>query len=335
MRRYGRQLFPFCALVFVFALFSVLAPERFLALRNLVNILRVSSVTGIAAVGMTFVVIIGGIDLSVGAMLSLSAMVTAVSMLLFAGADMTMIANGEYVSLGLLPMLGGTLCGILVAGLSGFLNGELIARLKIMPFLATLGTMVVFRGGSLLINDGRPAMTTDYNWFDIGKVLGIPAAILLYFVVLLIGGFLLQYTTFGRHVRALGSSPRTALHVGIDITRLRIWVYTLCGVLVGVAGLIRMSRASGAYPFSAGIGLELDVIAAVLIGGASPSGGRGTMAGSLIGVLLVGVLRSGMTMLDISIYWQMIAVGVLVLWALAADRREARRLDPARENLGN
>ena len=335
MRRYGRQLFPFCALVFVFALFSVLAPERFLALRNLVNILRVSSVTGIAAVGMTFVVIIGGIDLSVGAMLSLSAMVTAVSMLLFAGADMTMIANGEYVSLGLLPMLGGTLCGILVAGLSGFLNGELIARLKIMPFLATLGTMVVFRGGSLLINDGRPAMTTDYNWLDIGKVLGIPAAILLYFVVLLIGGFLLQYTTFGRHVRALGSSPRTALHVGIDITRLRIWVYTLCGVLVGVAGLIRMSRASGAYPFSAGIGLELDVIAAVLIGGASPSGGRGTMAGSLIGVLLVGVLRSGMTMLDISIYWQMIAVGVLVLWALAADRREARRLDPARENLGN
>ena len=335
MRRYGRQLFPFCALVFVFALFSVLAPERFLALRNLVNILRVSSVTGIAAVGMPFVVIIGGIDLSVGAMLSLSAMVTAVSMLLFAGADMTMIANGEYVSLGLLPMLGGTLCGILVAGLSGFLNGELIARLKIMPFLATLGTMVVFRGGSLLINDGRPAMTTDYNWLDIGKVLGIPAAILLYFVVLLIGGFLLQYTTFGRHVRALGSSPRTALHVGIDITRLRIWVYTLCGVLVGVAGLIRMSRASGAYPFSAGIGLELDVIAAVLIGGASPSGGHCTMAGSLIGVVLVGVLRSGMTMLDISIYWQMIAVGVLVLWALAADRREARRLDPARENLGN
>ncbi len=335
MKFYSRQLFPFCALVFVFALFSALAPERFLALRNLVNILRVSSVTGIAAVGMTFVIIIGGIDLSVGAMLSLSAMVTAVSMLLFSGADMAMIANGEYVSLGLLPMLGGALCGIAVAGFCGFLNGELIARLKIAPFLATLGTMVVFRGGSLLINDGRPAMTSDCNWLDVGNVLGIPAAVVLFFAVLLAGGFLLQYTTFGRYIRALGSSPRTALHVGIDITRLRVVVYTLCGVLVGVAGLIRMSRASGAYPFSAGVGLELDVIAAVLIGGASPSGGRGTMAGSLIGVLLVGVLRSGMTMLDISIYWQMVTVGILVLAALAGDRWESQHADIARENTGN
>ena len=335
MRRYSRQLFPVCALVFVFALFSVLAPERFLALRNLVNILRVSSVTGIAAAGMTFVVIIGGIDLSVGAMLSLSAMVTAISMLLFAGADLSMIANGEYVSLGLLPMLGGTLCGIFISGLCGFLNGELIARLKIAPFLATLGTMVVFRGGSLLLNDGRPAMTSDCNWLDVGHVLGVPAAVVVYFAVLLAGGVLLQYTTFGRYVRALGSSPRTALHVGIDVTRLRVLVYTLCGVLVGVAGLIRMSRASGAYPFSAGVGLEIDVIAAVLIGGASPSGGRGTMAGSLIGVLLVGVLRSGMTMLDISIYWQMVAVGVLVLGALAADRREAQRLNLVQENTGS
>ena len=335
MKRYSRQLFPFCALVFVFALFSVLAPERFLALRNLVNILRVSSVTGIAAVGMTFVVIIGGIDLSVGAMLSFSAMVTAVSMLLFAGADMAMIANGEYVSIGLLPMLGGTFCGIFVAGVCGFLNGELIARLKIAPFLATLGTMMTFRGGSLLVNDGRPAMVSDYNWLDVGRVLGIPAAVALFFVALLAGGLLLQYTTFGRYVRALGSSPRTALHVGIDITRLRVLVYTLCGVLVGVAGLIRMSRASGAYPFSAGIGLELDVIAAVLIGGASPSGGRGTMAGSLIGVLLVGVLRNGLTMLDVSIYWQMVAVGMLVLGALAGDRWEMKRLELMHENTGN
>ncbi|MBS1372042.1 MAG: ABC transporter permease [Lentisphaeria bacterium] len=334
MSRYSRQLFPFCALVLVFALCGALAPERFLAVQNLVNILRVASVTGIAAVGMTFVVIIAGIDLSVGAMLALSAMVSAVSMLLFSGADMTAIANGEYVPLGLLPMLAGTLCGIFVAGLAGFLNGQLIARLKLAPFLTTLGTMVVFRSGSLLINDGRPAMISDYSWLDVGKVCGIPAAVALFLLMLLAGGFLLQYTTFGRYVRALGSSPRTALHAGVDVTRLKIGVYTLCGVLVGVAALIRMSRASAAYPFSAGVGLELDVIAAVLIGGASPSGGRGTMAGTLIGVLLVGVLRNGMTMLDISTYWQMMAVGILVLAALAGDRCETLRIDPSRENPG-
>ena len=269
MKFYSRQLFPFCALVFVFALFSALAPERFLALRNLVNILRVSSVTGIAAVGMTFVIIIGGIDLSVGAMLSLSAMVTAVSMLLFSGADMAMIANGEYVSLGLLPMLGGALCGIAVAGFCGFLNGELIARLKIAPFLATLGTMVVFRGGSLLINDGRPAMTSDCNWLDVGNVLGIPAAVVLFFAVLLAGGFLLQYTTFGRYIRALGSSPRTALHVGIDITRLRVVVYTLCGVLVGVAGDVDAAAVDGQHVTDplARLGVESLALGLNVVGG--------------------------------------------------------------------
>ncbi|MEI3001706.1 MAG: ABC transporter permease [Victivallis sp.] len=140
----------------------------------------------------------------------------------------------------------------------------------------------------------------------------------------------MQYTTFGRHVRALGSSPLTALHAGIDVTRLKVGVYTICGILVGVAALVRMSRVGAANPSSAGVGLELDVIAAVLIGGASPAGGRGTMVGTLIGVLFVALLRNGMTLLDISSYWQLMTVGLLVLAALAQDRFETLRIDPAK-----
>ena len=157
MSRYSRQLFPFCTLVLIFALWSVLAPEHFLSVRNLLNILRGASVTGIAAVGMTFVVIIAGIDLSVGAMLSLCAIVSAVSMLVFSGAGLVAIENGIYVPLNGWAIAAGTVLGVLTGGAAGFLNGELIARLKLMPFLATLGTMVVFRSASLLVNDGRPA----------------------------------------------------------------------------------------------------------------------------------------------------------------------------------
>ena len=310
MSRYSRQLFPFCTLVLIFALWSVLAPEHFLSVRNLLNILRGASVTGIAAVGMTFVVIIAGIDLS--------------------GAGLVAIENGIYVPLNGWAIAAGTVLGVLTGGAAGFLNGELIARLKLMPFLATLGTMVVFRSASLLVNDGRPAVVSDYFWLDAGTVFGVPAAVVLFFGVLVVGGFLLQYTTFGRYVRALGSSPLTALHAGIDVTRLKVGVYTICGILVGVAALVRMSRVGAANPSSAGVGLELDVIAAVLIGGASPTGGRGTMVGTLIGVLFVALLRNGMTLLDISSYWQLMTVGLLVLAALAQDRFETLRIDPAK-----
>ena len=330
MSRYSRQLFPFCTLVLIFALWSMLAPEHFLSVRNLLNILRGASVTGIAAVGMTFVVIIAGIDLSVGAMLSLCAIVSAVSMLVFSGAGLVAIENGIYVPLNGWAIAAGTVLGVLTGGAAGFLNGELIARLKLMPFLATLGTMVVFRSASLLVNDGRPAVVSDYFWLDAGTVFGVPAAVVLFFGVLVVGGFLLQYTTFGRYVRALGSSPLTALHAGIDVTRLKVGVYTICGILVGVAALVRMSRVGAANPSSAGVGLELDVIAAVLIGGASPAGGRGTMVGTLIGVLFVALLRNGMTLLDISSYWQLMTVGLLVLAALAQDRFETLRIDPAK-----
>lgn len=330
MSRYSRQLFPFCSLVFLFALWSALVPEHFLAWRNLVNILRGASVTGIAAVGMTFVIIIGGIDLSVGAVLAFCGMAAGMSMLFFSGAGTVEVGNGIYVHLGVVPMLAGTLLGILAGGIAGLLNGEFVARLKVTPFLATLGTMLLFRGISLEVNDGRPAVVSDYSWLDGGMVFGVPAAVLLFILVLAAGGFLLQFTVFGRYVRALGSSPRTALYAGIDVVRLKVGIYALCGVLVGVAALVRMSRAGAASPATAGIGLELDVIAAVLLGGASPSGGRGTMVGALIGVLFVAVLRNGMTLLDLSLYWQMVTVGFLMLAAMAQDRFETLRIDPAK-----
>ncbi len=324
MNKFAKQLLPFCSLLFIISLWTFLTPENFLSLQNFMNVLRRSSVNGIMAAGMTFIIITGGIDLSVGSMLAVCGMMGSISMLLLAGGSWAQIAGGSYIDMGVTMMFVGTLAGIGCGALCGFANGMLITRLKLAPFIVTLGTMSVFRGISYLINDGKPFAVSAYTWLDTGTVAGIPSAVILFVLVLAVAGFILKYTPFGRYTYAIGSNVQTAFHAGVNVKRMQVMIYTLAGALVGLAAMITASRASSAQP-SAGMSLELDIIAAVIIGGCSPSGGKGTMTGTIIGTLLISFLRNGLTLLDISTNVQLVVIGLIIIFAVTADQLATRR----------
>lgn len=324
MNKFAKQLLPFSSLLFIISLWTFLEPENFLSVQNFLNVLRRSSVNGIMAAGMTFVIITAGIDLSVGSMLAMCGMIGSVTMLAAAGGSWAAISGGVFVDMGIASMVAGTLAGIAAGALCGFANGMLITRLKLAPFIVTLGSMSVFRGVSYLMNDGKPLAVSSYSWLDTGSVAGIPSAVLLLGVVLGISGWLLRYTPFGRYVYAIGSNPQTAFHAGVNVRKILVWVYALTGAFVGLAAMITTARASSAQP-SAGLSLELDVIAAVIIGGCSPSGGRGTMTGTVIGTLLISFLRNGLTLLDISTNVQLVVIGLIIIFAVTADQFATKR----------
>lgn len=324
MNKLARQLLPFSSLLFIISLWAFLEPDKFLSLQNFFNVLRRSSVNGIMAVGMTFVIITAGIDLSVGAMLAMCGMMGSVSMLALSGGTWQAIAGGSFIQMGALAMVAGTLAGIAIGAVCGLLNGVLITRLKLAPFIVTLGSMSVFRGISYIMNDGKPFAVSSYSWLDTGSVAGIPSSIVLFAAVLAIFGYVLKYTPFGRYVYAIGSNPQTAFHAGVNVKKVLVWVYALTGALVGLAAMITTARASSAQP-SAGLSLELDVIAAVIIGGCSPNGGRGTMTGTVIGTLLINFLRNGLTLLNISANVQLVVIGLIIIFAVTADQFATKR----------
>ena len=324
MNKFAKQLLPFCSLIFIISLWAALEPENFLSLQNFSNVLRRSSVNGIMAAGMTFIIITAGIDLSVGSMLAMCGMLGSLGMLLAGGGTWNAISGGSFIDMGWFSMLFGTVFGIGCGALCGFLNGMCITRLKLAPFIVTLGSMSVFRGVSYLMNDGKPFAVSSYTFLDTGTVLGIPAAVLILILVLAASGFLLKHTAFGRYTYAIGSNVQTAFHAGINVNKMLVLIYTFAGALTGLAAMITTSRASSAQP-SAGIGLELDIIAAVIIGGCSPSGGRGTMTGTLIGTLLISFLRNGLTLLDISTNVQLVVIGLIIIFAVTADQFATRR----------
>lgn len=325
MNKFAKQLLPFCSLIFIFSLFAVLEPDSFLTKENLLrNVLNRSSVNMIMAAGMTFVIITAGIDLSVGTMMGMCGMVGAWAMLSFSGATWEQISTASNVDLTGGAIFGGILVSILVGALVGALNGTLITRLKLAPFIVTLGAMSIFKGISLLMNDGKPMPVSSFSVLDTGEILNIPVSVILMVVVLLAAGFVLKYTRFGRYTYAIGSSVETAFHAGVNVNRVLVCVYSLTGALVGLAAMITTSRASSAQP-TAGLALELDIIAAVIIGGCSPSGGRGSIVGTIIGTLLIGFLRNGLTLCGISTNWQLVAVGLIIILAVAADQLATRR----------
>jgi ribose/xylose/arabinose/galactoside ABC-type transport system permease subunit len=174
------------------------------------------------------------------------------------------------------------------------------------------------------MNDGKPMPVSSFSVLDTGEILNIPVSVILMVVVLLAAGFVLKYTRFGRYTYAIGSSVETAFHAGVNVNRVLVCVYSLTGALVGLAAMITTSRASSAQP-TAGLALELDIIAAVIIGGCSPSGGRGSIVGTIIGTLLIGFLRNGLTLCGISTNWQLVAVGLIIILAVAADQLATRR----------
>ena len=324
MNRFTKQLLPFCSLIFIISLCTFLEPDNFLSTQNMLNVLRRSSVNGIMAAGMTYIIITGGIDLSVGSMLAMCGMIGAASMLYFSGGTWADISTGSYIHLKLGAMIGGTLVCVLAGAVCGFANGTLITRLKLAPFIVTLGTMSIFRGISSLMNAGKPFTVSDYTWLDTGRVAGIPSSVILLVIVMVAFWFLLKHTRFGRYTYAIGSNVQTAFHAGINVNRTIVWIYTLTGALVGLASMITVSRASSAQP-TAGNALELDIIAACIIGGCAPSGGRGTMVGTVIGTLLISFLRNGLTLLDISTNVQLVVIGLIIIVAVTADQFATRR----------
>lgn len=297
-----RQWFPVGLLVllcFGFALTS----DRFLSVNNGLIILQQSAVLLVAAVAMTFVIVSGSIDLSVGSVVALSALAAAALSPVF----------GVWV---ILPAIGvGVLCGLL--------NGLLFAYGKIPSFIVTLGTMVIFRGLVLLYTKGAPVSITDRDFLLIytGRSLGIPNSVLIAIAATVVAAVIFNHTVFGREVRAVGGGERVALLSGIRVNRVKLWVFVLCGALCGLAGLLQSARTMAATAQLAQ-GLELDVIAAVVVGGTPLTGGIGRIRGTVLGVLIIAILSNGMNMTGVDPYLQNILKGLVLIVAvfLTIDR---------------
>ncbi len=308
MSKFVRQLLPFATLAIIVAALSALEPDTFLTAENFLNVLSRSSVNGIIAMGMTAVIISGGIDLSVGSMLALAGMVGAGAMLKAGGSDA-----------GAGAMVLGTMVGIGAGFLCGLLNGTLITKLRLPPFIVTLGTMSAFRGTSYIINNSKMYDVPMYTFLGQSHLFGVPVSVLILAGIVLLGFFVLRYTPLGRYTYAIGSNREAAFHAGVNVDRNLIAIYSMMGIFVGLAAMIQASRTISAQP-TAGISLELDIIAAVVIGGASLSGGRGTVVGTIVGTLLISFLRNGCTLLGISTNIQLVVIGAIIIGAVALDQ---------------
>lgn len=294
---------PFIGLILVCLFFSSLSPY-FPTLGNGLNILDQVTVLGIVAIGMTMVIIVGGIDLSVGSVLALSMM--------------TMGCLERSLGLPLAVCIG---IGILAGAICGFVSGLLVVAAKLPPFIATLATMSIARGVAQLQSDGRQIVGYP-DWFtnlSTVRIFAVFSTTMLIFIVLtlIFGGFL-KYRAAGRNLYAIGGSAEVARLSGIDVARQTLIVYVIAGTLSAVAGLTLAARLDSSQP-NAGIGLELDAIAAVVIGGASLNGGVGGIKGTTIGVLIIGVLRNGLNLLSISPFIQSIIIGLVIAGAVAFD----------------
>ncbi|MEW5323298.1 ribose ABC transporter permease [Geobacillus thermoleovorans] len=302
-----KKLGPLIGLFLLCIVLSILSDD-FLTMDNWLNLLRQVSINALIAFGMTFVILTGGIDLSVGSVLALSSAITA-----------GMMAQG--VS-GLVAIF----IGLLVGTAMGVLNGVLVTKGKVAPFIATLATMTAFRGLTLVYTDGRPitGFASDDIMFQMmgrGYFFGIPVPIILMLVVYIVLYVVLKKTTFGRHTYAIGGNEEASRLSGLHVDRLKMYVYALTGTLSALAGLILTSRLNSAQP-TAGTAYELDAIAAVVLGGTSLSGGRGWIFGTLVGALIIGVLNNGLNLLNVSSFYQQVIKGAVILLAVLLDRRK-------------
>jgi len=302
LRRYGTLLF-LCALIVFFGLEN----SRFLSLRNVTNILTEVSIYGIIAVGMTFVILTAGVDLAVGSLLAFAGMSGAFVMQAV-GADSTL---GWLVALAT-----ATAVGTLV----GFLQGKAVTWFSVPPFIVTLGGMTIWRGATLILNDGSPISGFDanYRWWGTGSTAGIPVPIVLFGLIAAVGLVTERYTRYGRYVYAVGGNPEAARLNGLDVQAIITSVYVIVGALSGLAGFLLSARL-GAAEAVGGIGYELRVIASVVIGGTSLAGGRGGIGGTIIGALLIGVLTNGLVIMHVSSYWQQVVIGLIIVAAVAFD----------------
>lgn len=301
---------PLIGLVLLCLVLSV-STDTFLTVRNVLNVMDQITVIGIMAIGMTLVILIGGIDLSVGSILAIAMMV------------MGYVGHADYMNLSL-PV--GILAGLVVAALCGFGSGLMITAMGLPPFIATLAMMSVARGLANIITDGSQIVGFP-DWFtslSIVRHFGfISLTVALMIVLTIATGVFLKYRATGRNLYAIGGSPEVARLSGIPVRQLTNWVYAVCGLLAGLAGVVLAARLDSVQP-SSGLGYELDTIAAVVIGGASLSGGVGSIGGTAVGVLIIGVLRNGLNLLGVSPFIQQIIIGVVIALAVATDAWKRR-----------
>ncbi len=255
------------------------------------------------AFGVTFVIISGGIDLSLGSLLAV------------AGVSAAMMAKADQFPV-IVPILVGLFAGLLI----GAFNGLVITKSKIAPFIVTLGTMTICRGLALILSKGRPVsgLSDSFNFIGGGTFLGIPIPIIILIVVFALSHILLNNTVLGRYIYAVGGNENAARAAGIQVNKVKMAVYMICGLLAGLAGIVLTSRITTGQP-NAGAGFELDAIAAAVIGGTSTSGGTGTIPGTLVGVLLIGVISNGLDLLNVSSYYQQVVMGSIIIGAVVLD----------------
>jgi ribose/xylose/arabinose/galactoside ABC-type transport system permease subunit len=292
----------FIAFFMICAILAILSPV-FLSPINMLNVFRQTSIYGIMAVGMTFVILTGGIDLSVGALLAISGVVSAGMM---------------KAGFGLFPVFVITL---LVGFLFGLINGLIINVGKITPFVVTLGMMSIARGLTLIYSKGYPISGFDASFRQIGGgyVMGIPIPSIIFLVTVVLAWVVLTQTRLGRYTYAIGGNEETVRLSGINVAFFKTIIYAISGLTAAISAIILTSRLNSAEPI-AGTGFELDVIAAVVIGGTSLQGGRGAIWGTFIGALMIGVINNGMNLLGISAYFQLVVKGSIIIGAVLLDR---------------
>ncbi|EJW15761.1 ribose ABC transporter permease RbsC [Paenibacillus alvei] len=302
-----QKLGPLLGLFILIVIVSILNPS-FLEPLNILNLLRQVSINALIAFGMTFVILTGGIDLSVGSTLALSS--AFVANMLVAGYD---------------PILS-ILAGCLLGGVMGMINGLLVTQGKMAPFIATLATMTIFRGMTLVYTDGNPITglgdSMTFQLFGRGYQFGIPVPAITMIIAFAVLWVILHKTAFGRKTYAIGGNEKAAIVSGIKVSRVKIMIYSLAGMLSALAGAILTSRLNSAQP-TAGTSYELDAIAAVVLGGTSLSGGRGRIVGTLIGALIIGTLNNGLNLLGVSSFYQMVVKGIVILIAVLIDRKKS------------
>lgn len=303
-----QRLLPALSLIILFVGLSIASPH-FLTQTNLSSVVRQTAVINIMALGMTFVIIAGGIDLSVGAILAMGGLLGTMAM-----------EAGHSIEMGIL-------IGVLTGLAWGLVNGLLITKLCIAPFIVTLGTLGIVRGLALIISDGLPVhrIPPGFSFLGEGNLLGVPFVLWLLVVCAAVTHILLEHTRFGRYTFAIGSNTDAAIYAGIPVVFHTTAVYAFCGMLTGLAGMVEASRLMTGQP-TAGQGYELQAIAAVVIGGGSLRGGEGSAVGTLIGAFIMGLLSNGSDLLGISPYLQQAIIGAVIILAVALDELRKRKM---------
>jgi inositol transport system permease protein len=308
-------------LVIMIILLSIVQPA-FLSATNIFNVLTQSAIFGIMALGMTFVIISKGIDLSVGSVLAFSGVIAA-------SLGQTATATEKYFpSLPVMPVIVPILTALIIGGICGGISGLLIAKTRIPAFIATLGMMTVARGFALIYTGGRPVSNMIPSLTALsGKVFNvIPIPVIIYFIMIVISYILLNKTRFGKNTYAIGGNITAAEVSGVNVPKNLVMIYTYCGLLAGLAAVVFAGRVGSVHPGAAD-GYELTAIAATTIGGTSHSGGIGTIGGAFVGALVLSVMRNGLTLLGVNAYWQKVVEGLIIVGAVIIDMRKNAKRD--------